>query len=226
MFFCPPPFMKAGGLAAAFPAVAATNTSNVGSQTTHAVSMPSGISAGNLLIVIAAIQSAGATITNPSGWTQFLDQEQVSATTGVRLRAWYKIAAGGDTCSFSTSANRTSAHNSYRITGFQGTPEGLAAVGQDGSPNPPSLTPSWGENKTLFLAATAVRSGSTATISAAPSNYTDLLSNASGSATNSINTGCGSARRQVQAGSENPGTFTLSVSTQDWVAATIAIRPA
>lgn len=214
--------------AANFPVIASSNSSNSGNSlvSTHNVSMPTGIVAGDLLIVLAGIQTASITITDPVGWTQFLDAEQIGANTGVRLRGWYKIAAGSDTCSFSTSANRASAHNSYRISGYQGVPVGLTATGQNANPNPPSLSPSWGEDKTLWLSAAAVRSGTTANISSPPASYTDLLNTVSTTISSVANIRMGSARRELQAATEDPGNFTLSVSTQDWVAATVAIRPA
>lgn len=216
-------------VAANFPVVAATNTSTTGGSTasTHTVSLPASISAGDMLIILASIASDGVTITGPSGFTEFLSASQAGTRPGVTLKGWYKVATGseGASTTFGTSAGRNSAHTSYRITGYQGAPEAATAVGQSASPNPPSLSPSWGGNRTLWLAALALR-GNTATISSSPSGYTNLLQNASsgGTATNQVR--AGSVQREVLAGTEDPGAFTLSAGTEDWVAATVAVRPA
>lgn len=203
----------------AFPQVAAVNGGNdTTNQTNHTVNLPSGIEAGNLLLVFFA-SDGGPTITFPEGWTQLF---QTGANTACKFGAWYRIADGteGSTITVTTSNNQMTAHTSYRITGYSGTPEvATATTGIDYSPNPPSLTPSWGALDTLWFACCGYNSNLTVTVY--PTNYTNGRYDR---ANNTEGCGTGSARRELNAASENPGMFTLSGSTQ-WVANTVAVKP-
>jgi hypothetical protein len=134
----------------------------------------------------------------------------------------YKTATGseGATVTFTTGNSVKSASVAYRITGWQGTPEkGTAAGASSTNADPPSITPSWGSDADLFLAAYAA--GTTAVASAAPTNYTSLLT-AAASAGSSASVSA--AQRNLTASSDDPGTFTNASTT--WVAQTVAIRAA
>jgi hypothetical protein len=212
---------------AAFPTLAATNNSIESSNvTTHNMSLPAGIAAGNLLICVAAIDStvdSGFTLTNPAGWT-LLRKEPGSSES---LAAWYRFADGGEgaTADFDTSTLQQSAHRCARFTGMHASaaPESATAeTTASTAPDPPSLTPSWGAADTLWLAVT-VWSDGVITASAFPTNYTSTGQNGSGTA-GSEGVSIGWGFREVNGASEDPGTFTIS-SSANWVAFTIAIRP-
>jgi hypothetical protein len=192
---------------------------NGGSDTTgtsHTVYLPSNISSGNLLLVFFSIYvSSVPTITFPGGWTQLYN---TTYSTYVRSGAWYRVADGteGATITVTTSTNASSAHTSYLLTQYSGTPEGAAATGSSAAPDPPNLTPSWGAKDTLWFAVcgTGAFGGS---VTSYPTNYADgklYLYTSGGNAT---------AIRQLNAASENPGAFTLS-SSAFWVAGTVAIQ--
>jgi hypothetical protein len=137
----------------------------------------------------------------------------------------YRNADGleGATVDVTTDNNRKSSHTSYRITGHDsGTaPEiSTGATGASANPDPDSLTPTGGAKDYLWLA--IYGADDEQTTSAYPTNYTDGISENSSSG--SFGSTVGSARRQLNAVSENPGTFTMSVSNQ-WAAATIAVHP-
>lgn len=208
-------FFAASGVAGTFPVVEATNTGNGSSGTSYAVPLPAGIAAGDLLVIIVGV-NATATLTTPSGWTQL-----ANAFSGTqRLAVYYKIASGseGSTVSVTASASASWATNSYRISNYQGTPEaGTPATGSSTAPNPPSLSPSWGSAKTLWIAAAA--NNGAASFSGTPANYGNQIT---GSASLVKTT---SVRRELEASSDDSGAFTLS-SSNVWVAHTIAIRPA
>lgn len=215
-------------IAAAFPQVAATNsaTSGGGTTATHNVNLPAGITAGDLLVIVA---TAANTITaGPAGFTEIFNTTISGSVGMLTLAAWYKVATGseGATTSFTTASSVNSASSSYRITGWQGTPEGATADGTSANGDPPNLTPTWGNNRTLWIAGLSLRSGTTATISSAPTNYTDLIQTNSTGGTAANQVRGASCRREKLGASEDPDPFILSVGTQNWVAGTIAIRPA
>ncbi|KKL61161.1 hypothetical protein LCGC14_2198090, partial [marine sediment metagenome] len=153
-------------------------------------------------------RASGNTVTFPAGWTMLTDD-----TPGgiMNFTAYYRIADGseGSTITVVTSNAEMTAHTSYRITDYLGIPEiGATVTSISAIPDPPNLTPSWGAKDTLWLAITGYDIGQTA-ISAYPASYTDGRNDRS----DSVNgVGVGIARRELNAASENPGTFTLSTS--------------
>lgn len=216
----------------AFPTVQTQNTSQESSATTtHTVSLPSGIVSGDLLLAFMAIDAGSAPFTSfPGGWTEIKD---VSETQNfVTLAVAYRDADGGEgaSISVSTTPSAQSAHATYRITGHDtgNAPEiSTGASGDSNTADPDSLTPTGGAKDYLWFALCAVDgSGSTGpwAVTAAPSNYTNLVSSESGGATDGSTVGV--ARRELNASSEDPGTFTLEeVGGKEWFAATLAVHP-
>lgn len=204
---------SAGGFVDAFPVVegtAVSSTNGYYGATSHTVALPSGIQAGELLIVLMSVSSTPSDVINtPSGWTALL-----SSPPNARGRIFYKVASGaeGASVSVSTSSSVLHASCSYRISNYAFI-EGDAAAGS----NSPNLQPSWGIAKTLWIISLH---GSFAVLSGmAPSGYGFLLEDAAGL---TISAGIASARRELEAASEDPGGWPGTGS----MAATIAISPA
>ena len=208
---------------ATFPVVETTSTSIVNTNvTTHPVTMPAGVAAGDLLLVL--FTTYNTTVTPPAGWTQLFF---VGTGTTARSGGYYKVSNGteGSSVNFTTANTRWSTHNVYRISRFQGVPESATDVGTSVSPDPPSLSPSWGAAKTLFIASAGYFISSPGTsLSSSPASYTDGLSaEIEGGASGDMSQH--SARRPILTATEDPGVFTTAHSVA-WRAATIAIRPA
>ncbi len=209
-----------------YPVIAGTATSASESPTTtHTVTLPSNIQAGDLLLIFWADASSSTNLTTPGGWTNIYSSS--GGGSGYRRAAYYRFANGseGSSVQFTTSGPERSAHNSYRIASgtYQGTPsEGNINFGTSTNPDPPNLTSGFGSTYTLWLAASHSSSSSALT---APASYSDLVevNTGAGSPTASDNATMGTARRLTQASSENPGTFTLSQSAS-WGANTVAIQ--
>lgn len=207
--------LGAAAAAQAFPTIAATNTSsNAPTASDWTVSLPASIAADDLLIILVAGGNAGA-VTTPTGWTSLFE---FLGTDTQRCYAAYKVASGTEGASVAVAHAGTGGggHNSYRITGYQGTPESATdATAVD----PPNLAPTWGSAKTMWLAVAFDRL--TVGAMTAPTNYTNILSAEDGSNQNEA----ASARRELEAASENPGVFGNG-GTSGLGAATIAVRPA
>lgn len=207
----------------AFPTVAASNTSVQSSATnSHTISLPSGIQAGDLLIIFFTYPISG--LANAlSGWTKLKEYYGSGDVFGTNV--YYRVADGteGSTVTITTTGNFQSAHASYRITGHGGNPEVSTGATSTGSttPDPDSLTPSGGAKDYLWIAHAGAPGA--VTFSAYPTNYGSnqltIRSNTSGNtATVAV------ATRNLNASSEDPGTFTISGSVR-WVALTIAVPP-
>lgn len=203
----------------AYSVVAAVNGGDDTVGTEHTINLPTGIGSGDLLLVFFA-SDGDPTIAFPGGWTKLFEKGRSFL---VKFGAWYRVADGGEGASITvtTTASEGTAHTSYRITGYSGTPEvGTAATGVTANPNPPNLTPTWGAKDTLWFAVCGYDTNKTVT--AYPTNHTNGRNDYSDGGSGC---GVGSARRELNAVSEDPGTFTLSGSDQ-WVANTVAIQPA
>ena len=213
--------------ALAAPVVASVTETAFGTATTdHYVDMPATVNTGDLLIVLFT-NDRDATVTIPGGWTELASDANVPH---VRFSVYYKIAGGtegGTTVNFITSAAEEAAAQVYRITNWHGTtpPEiSTAAIGTSTAPNSASLDPAgWDVADTLWLVVAGQDRGDQSGTMSYPAGYTDGTCTLSSDGLGSCRTH--SARRVLAAASEDPGANTLPVSEQ-WVAFTIAVRPA
>jgi len=208
-----------------FPSVRATATQTFNSaNTNHNVTLPAGIVAGDLILIQFVFYPSG-TSSAPSGWTMI--DSLTYSTTHVIYAKVADGSEGGTTVNIVTSSSSKAACITRVIKDWFGVITGgiskADAVGSSATPDPPSLSPAWGAADTLWLALTS--SYQKVTVSAYPTNYISGYNVVTSGGSASTNCGAGSAICQLNAATENPGTYTLSNST-DWIAITIAVRPA
>ena len=197
-----------------FPVIATTDVSSNTAATTHNFSLPTGTSAGDILVMMPLAIGTGtglpATITGPSNWTELASSNQrfYSAT--------YDATQG---TSFTTVGSATSRIQTLRITGGASI-VGATSAGSSSQPNPPSLNPSWSAAlDTLWLALASQGLPGTAQV---PTNYTQsVITNFTVVIAYRIH----STYRELAADSEDPGTFDTT-NTTSWQCATYAIEPA
>lgn len=212
----------------AFPtATAPTATAFAASVTSMAITMPATVASGDLLLALTETRNA-PTWTKPLNWNDISTIAQAGGGAVGKLSGFYKIADGteaGTTPTWTASTTTTGEWQVIKVTGWHGTtpPEATTASGDATSANPPSLTPSWGADDDLWIAVAGnAATGDTTGFTVAPTNYTGLQSNGASSGGSTAN--IATATRQLNATSEDPGTFTPS-SNRFWTAATIAVRP-
>ena len=214
----------------ASPSVAATNTSVGLVSTSHVVALPTGIVAGQLLMVGLGCNGI-LTAPSASGWTH-LHTFARSADNTNTISVLYKWAAGseGSTVTVTTSGSQPCGHFSMSITGAvnPATQAPEASTGATGSAAPDSdaVTSTGGAKDYLFISVASQDGNSVAT--ASPTNYLPssgpFLTVSSGT-DNALDAGVFAAYRQLNASSEDPGVFTSSRG--DGTAAfTIAVHPA
>lgn len=212
----------------AFPVVEARATSDGATGTSHTINLPSGITTGDLLIVVFGLDFTSATVTWPLGWTQIAEGTGDGANRG-RGFVGYRVADGtegytgtGDTISITTSASDESAAVSLRISAHGQSNSVAPAIansngGGGDAVDPPNLAPAGGAADYLWIASRTSRNGSDVTVY--PTNYTNGTENS--------NTGAVSAatcERQLNASSEDPGAFSVDIG-RPWSAFTIAVSP-
>ena len=199
--------------------------------TTHTVTLPASVAAGDLILILLAMDSAAASATVPGPWVELKDELDTGST--FLFYAAYLIASGGETSVVVTSAvGEHSNHIALRIPAaeWQGTTPPEITTGVNGSsinPDPPNSTPSWGSatNNIWVAVGAADQSATTQTFTGFPASYglNNVTSdNTIGGATSAGIVGM--AARLLTASSENPGTFTMD-ATETWLAYTIAVRP-
>ncbi len=214
----------------AFPAVQTTATTNGTTATASAtVNLPAGIVAGDLLLVLHRCAVAGA-LGFPIGWTELKDASVDAADDQQGLA--YRQADGSEGASITvTQGNGKFASIAYRISGAEDpatqAPEVSAdATGASTIPDPATLTPTGGAKDYLWLLLGGWEGEQTSPPAGNPTNYANPLGADSGIAA-AITTNCrvASAGRSLNAASEDPPSWTISVS-DDWTAWTLAIHPA
>jgi hypothetical protein len=182
--------------------------------------MPTTVLPGELLLVgFTHISSSTA---EPTDWDLIITTQH---TSGATINVFGKIAVGdedGTTVDFVTAVTRRASAQCYRISNWHGTtlPEAAGATGADSNPDAPNLSPSWGNEETLWIPFACLNTSQT--VVTYPTNYTDGVDTV---ATGTQATTIASARRLLATASENPGPFESSGSA-NWAAATVAIRSA
>ena len=207
----------------AFPSVRSYNTSRVDSNgTSHSVTMPATISAGDLLIVFFSSHGNGVTISIDTGvsgnnWSKNSNTSSDASTTTM---IWKLSATGSDALTLTTNASEKSTAISYCISGHGGTNLDFnSTTGSSTNINPPSSTPSYTTRDYLWI--TYGSTDNMVEASAAPTNFTDLHT------IRNTTTGIGSSssQRNLTRGmtAYDPGSFTSA--TSDWNAFTVCINP-
>jgi hypothetical protein len=212
-----------------YPTVSSVTPTTVGTAATaHNIAMPAAASTGDLLLVLLTT-SGNNTVTTPAGWTSIATAQ--NAGTSMRASVFAKISVGtegGTNVGFTTSGNATAAAQTYRVPNGQWS--GTLATGVNAStaavsnatttPNPASLTPSWGSANNLWIAY-AGGLGYTS-VTTYPTNYSNGVHTTTG--TGGTNSSTSSAINYIEAAAEDPGTFTEANSVAE-VAYTVAVRP-
>lgn len=218
----------------AFPVVGATNESATTSAgTSHTINLPSGIVAGNLLLVMLGKGTTSATINALAGWTELLDEAQAS---GCYIAYRWADGTEGASITLTSSASTKSASVSYLISGAvnpatQAPQVSAVATGSSQAPDPNSLTPTGGAKDylwlTFFILGGAGEEADDDTwCNNAATNYSGLLQKTSGTAGANIGAYIASCQRTANAASEDAiwpaGSTDVSLP---WRAFTIAVHP-
>jgi hypothetical protein len=190
-------------------------------NTSHTHNLPSYV-AGDLLVAFACVQpSSTATITSFGGWTQVY--QTANGASAAKQGVFYKVAASeGTTISATVDVSSRLLSVIYSITTgtYSGTPEGtsVADPGASASPNPPSLTPTGGSARYLWLVACSQDNSNPATV--LPTGFSSQFDAVlAGTNRPSMST----CQQALVASSLDPSAFTITTSSR-WVAGTVAIR--
>lgn len=214
-------FGAGGGVV--FGVLSITTSVDSSDTTSHSVSMPGNVIAGDLLVAIFSVDGSPSTIT----WGTFTEIFENTASGNLVIA--YKKAdgsEGGGTETVTTNTSEQSAHIVYRISGAidpvtQAPEVSTGATGSNAVPDPDSLTPTGGPKDFLWIACMA-HDTTAASVNGFPSGYFDNISIESSAGVGRAE--AASAHLFTTASSENPGAFGLD-ATASWSAATIGVHP-
>jgi hypothetical protein len=199
----------------ATPVVQTTSGSAVNSVASPAsVTLPSGIAAGDLLIVFFFINNS-RTVATPAGWSL------LAGSPTSLLYGFTRVADGseGATLSLTTSGTASNAYTAYRISGAGATPVMTSFVGGGTAfPNPPLNTPGGVKDWLWLEVAASVPGYATTALSA---GYSNLVAGWVASSNLAVGSG---QKATTGSSSEDPGTMTLS-SASNYVVWTVAVAP-
>lgn len=188
--------------------------------TSHAITLPTGIVNGELLVVVFTEKDAGNWIsTTSTGWNIAGAKWIGTTPNGVFATVFTKIATGSDALTVTIDFATQSTHVSFRISGARGMLIAQSAANASlAAADPPNLDMGVSDDYLWIAARCAQNVGVPAS---APTNYANLTNKAGGASGASTST----AERTLTAASENPGAFasTTAVAT---VSFTICVLPA
>ena len=207
-----------------FAVVATSNTTADTSSASVTVAMPSGIVAGDLIMVFWAQDAVG--VITQSGGSDWTDIDQGLNGVACSGGCFAKIAAGGDSLTLASLNSQDFACVAVRITGHgvanvsTDITKGTAATGSDAAPEPPNCNP--GTAKDYLWLETFAADDDDETTPYESTSYTAVAQIQSANSTSSCLVAV--ARRALNASAENPGAMAMS-ATEEWRAQTFAIPP-
>lgn len=217
----------------AFPVVEGRASSGESSAvTSHTVSLPASIAAGELLLIFWGHEAADGgpdQVTDPSGWTRYKAMETLETNDNAGI-AWWREATGSEGASVTVSTgsdSMKSSHSSYRISGAEDpdTQPPETSTGQTGNSDTAShtgdaLSPTGGSKEYLWIAWEFENGGTPG----APSGYTNRVGNSSGQP--SANSASHTAEDTLEAATEDAGDWGVKGTNKNWGAVMVAVHPA
>lgn len=215
----------------AFPSVRSTATTNgTTASATPVVNLPATIRAGDVLLAIVRVAASGA-IGWPAGWNELFDDASDAAAADQAAMAWRK-ADGTEGATITLSSGNGKFAACVRAVQDAADPNiqppefATLAIGTSTAPNPGSLTPTGGAKDYLWMWVGCWEGEQTSPPAGNPTNYSSPSGANSGTGgTVDTNVRVATAIRQLNAASEDPGSWTISVS-DDWTATVVAFHPA
>jgi hypothetical protein len=200
-------------------------------STTATVALPATAAANDLGIVVHASDAGVTRSAWKSGTADWSEAKDVEFATSPNNKATigiaYRVMTGGETNCVVTQTSERSSSIAILIAagtwhGTQAPEFSTGAVGVSDSPDPDSVTASWGSENNLFIAVCAWdNSAAGNACTAYPTNYTG--NNVQSDDVSSAGR-CAIATREVASASGDPGVFTIT--SDEWWAGTIVVRPA
>jgi hypothetical protein len=212
--------------------VGLSHSSTGGTASANAtVVLPDLIDPGDLMLILHRSSTSTAGHGYPAGWNELFDDNSDASANRTSL-AW-KSALGTEAGTTITITQDNIKFATIAMV-FKGTTDpskqppqfSTLVTGTSTTPDPGTVTPTGGSKKYVWIWAGGWEGEQTSPPAAEPTNYTSKLGSNSGTAgAITTNVRVAVAFRWNEAASEDPGSWTISVS-DDWTATAVAIHPA
>jgi hypothetical protein len=193
-------------------------TTGSGFQTSTTIDLPDDPEPGELFLVFAGARHETETVF-PAGWTRIADQDS-GETDHSRLAVAYRVSDGTET-DVTVTSNASFHAKAFLVSGHDPNflPEATTTSGTSATaPDPPSISPSWGDSSTLAFAFTSLGLGGGPSVTTYPCADTDSDDEHTTQFTTAI------CSDETSGSSINPGAFTMSAN-DGWAAATVVVSP-
>lgn len=174
---------------------AGTSTESTGSVTATAVTLPTGLAAGDYTIIVVSMNGSSGVITTPSGWTNILaSTNSVNGSTSDALAIFYRKWVSGDTNPSVTTTSGRVAATPIRVQGADPSTfvDTVATVTQEASGattlTAPSITPTSTMLVSVFNGRNAINGNFLTPFNSLSASMTKVAE-ASGKATGATNAG-------------------------------------
>jgi hypothetical protein len=220
-----------GGGSGGYPRIRSKTWSReTGDRTSHDVSLPSNILAGDTLLAVFVCDDNEAVTWPNEGVDWKVIYEYYRGSSGPTMSIAWKKAIGnedGQTIRVRTGSNEESVHIVYAIQNAEDPtilpPQASShARGTSTRPNPGSLSPSGGSNTYLWFAFYGCDDDEMAT--SYPSTYSNNRETHESSGSGGT-CAIGAASRSYTSSNDNPSSFRITGGNEEWEAATVAIYP-
>jgi hypothetical protein len=190
--------------------------------TNHDVTLPALARVSGDIVLIAYAHRGTGAITTPTDYTALENNDDGTSSGTIFYRLVTGAEAGGDVVEIVKSGTNSMAAAAFLLRGITGNPEATSADVAAGSADPPSITPSWGAVKTVYLAISSP--GEEESVTDAPTDYSS--SSPAGVNGTGDEQGIDAAFRVGKQTSEDPGAFSYATSVGSGILWTVALQVA
>jgi hypothetical protein len=195
----------------------ATNSATTAS-TSCTINKPAGVAAGDLLIAAIAWESAGPSVTPPSGWQQIYT-ETIGTRTHTQRTYWYRLTSADDSTSNWTWTVVTGYEWAGMIVGYFNADDPVTSAVSDvntssASASAPTVTTARANARVVHVASNMY--GTTWTAPTSPQAYTERVDLRSGTGTSNISI---TLSDSLYTAAGATGTVTATAGNADYYAA-------
>jgi hypothetical protein len=201
-------------------------TATGGNRTDHSVTVPTGVQAGDTLLLFFTANNAGATYTGPDGWTQV----ETATGQGIVERLYTRTAIAGDAGTSVAVASDVFVKSDTTVAAYRGTSAGSpvagSAVDVDDLPGAAHLSPSVSAADGSSWLVTYWADKSTATTAWTAPAGQSVRSTEFGSSTGHISALLTDSNAPVPSGPEGRLTATASSQSSNGASVSVLLNPA
>ncbi len=202
------------------------SASTNGNRTTHSVTTPSGVQAGDTLLLFLTTNSSATTITAPAGWSQV----RAGSVDGLQARVWSKTATVADAGAAVSVLTSSTTKSDLTVAAYRVNDMGAGAVSASGlsfnySGATQLTTPEVDVTTTGAWLVSYWGAKSSSAVTLTPPASEELRSSSTGSGSGMVTAALADSDGPVAVGTRGGLTATASASTSRGAMVSVVIAP-